>query len=101
MMSNPTDSERLYVVETKLDTVLTTVEKTNSKINDLTTSLSRYATRAELEAAVIERDRLIAELRKEDAKLAKRHQFNVWIAGVMSMAFGVGLTVLINMALKQ
>lgn len=100
-MSNPTDSERLYVVETKLDTVLTTVEKTNSKINDLTTSLSRYATRAELEAAVIERDRLIAELRKEDAKLAKRHQFNVWIAGVMSMAFGVGLTVLINMALKQ
>ena len=101
MMSNPTDSERLYVVETKLDTVLTTVEKTNSKINDLTTSLSRYATMAELVASVIERDRLIAELRKEDAKLAKRHQFNVWIAGVMSMAFGVGLTVLINMALKQ
>ena len=101
MMSNPTDSERLYVVETKLDTVLTTVEKTNSKINDLTTSLGRYATRAELEAAVIERDRLIAELRREDVKLAKRHQFNVWIAGVMSMAFGVGLTILINMALKQ
>ena len=101
MMSNPTDSERLYVVETKLDTVLTTVEKTNSKINDLTTSLSRYATRAELEAAVIERDRLIAELRREDAKLAKRHQFNVWMAGVMSMAFGVGLTTLINIALKQ
>ena len=100
-MSNPTDSERLYVVETKLDTVLTTVEKTNSKINDLTTSLGRYATRAELEAAVIERDRLIAELRMEDAKLAKRHQFNVWLAGVMSMAFGVGLTTLINIALKQ
>ena len=100
-MSNPTDSERLYVVETKLDTVLTTVEKTNSKINDLTTSLGRYATRAELEAAVIERDRLIAELRKEDAKLARRHQLNVWLAGVFSMAFGVGLTILINIALKQ
>ena len=101
MMSNPTDSERLYVVETKLDTVLTTVEKTNSKINDLTTSLGRYATRAELEAAVIERDRLIAELRREDTKLAKRHQFNVWLTGVMSTAFGGGLTILINMALKQ
>ena len=100
-MSNPTDSERLYVVETKLDTVLTTVEKTNSKINDLTTSLGRYATRAELEAAVIERDRLIAELRREDAKLAKRHQFNVWLTGVFSMAFGMGLNILINMALKQ
>ena len=100
MMSNPTDSERLYVVETKLDTVLTTVEKTNSKINDLTTALGRYATREELAAAVIERDRLIAELKREDAKLAKRHQFNVWLTGVMSTAFGIGLTVLINMAIK-
>ena len=99
-MTKPTDSERLYVVETKLDTVLSTVEKTNSKLNDLTTSLARYATRSELEAAVAERDSKIRELERADKNLAKKHQINVWLTSVFSAAFGIGLTILINMAIR-
>lgn len=99
-MTKLTESERLYVVETKLDTVLDAVEKTNNKIDDLTTSLSRYATRAELEAAIIERNAEIAALKEADRLLAKKHQLQVWLTGAFSMAFGVGLTVLINMAIK-
>ena len=99
-MTKLTESERLYVVETKLDTVLNAVEKTNNKIDELTTSLARYATRAELEAAIIERNAEIATLKEADKLLAKKHQLQVWLTGVFSMAFGVGLTVLINMAIK-
>ena len=99
-MTKPTESERLYVVETKLDTVLNAVEKTNNKIDELTTSLARYATRAELEAAIIERNAEIAALKETDKLLAKRHQLQVWLTGVFSMAFGIGLTILINMAIK-
>ena len=99
-MTKPTESERLYVVETKLDTVLNAVEKTNNKIDDLTTSLARYATRAELEAAVCERNAEIAALKKADKLLAKKHNFQVWLTGLFSMAFGIGLTILINMAIK-
>ena len=100
MMTNPTESERLYVVETKLDTVLNAVEKTNNKIDELTTSLDSYATRAELKAAIIERNAEIADLKESDKLLAKKHQFQVWLTGVFSMAFGIGLTILINMAIK-
>lgn len=99
-MTNPTESERLYVVETKLDTVLNAVEKTNNKIDELTTSLDSYATRAELKAAIIERNAEIADLRESDKLLAKKHQLQVWLTGAFSMAFGIGLTVLINMAIK-
>ena len=99
-MTNPTESERLYVVETKLDTVLNAVEKTNNKIDELTTSLARYATREELEAAVVERNAEIAALKETDKLLAKKHQFQIWLTGAFSMAFGIGLTILINMAIK-
>ena len=99
-MSKPTDSERLYVVETKLDTVLTAVEKTNSKIDELSTSLAKYATRAELEQAIIERNIEIASLKAADVTLSKRHTLNVWLTGIFGMAFGVGLTILINMAFR-
>ena len=99
-MTKLTESERLYVVETKLDTVLNAVEKTNNKIDELTTSLARYATRAELEAAIIERNAEIAALKEADKLLAKRHQLQVWLTGTFSMAFGVGLTILIDMAIK-
>ena len=99
-MTKLTESERLYVVETKLDTVLNAVEKTNNKIDELTTSLARYATRAELEAAIIERNAEIAALKEADRLLAKKHQFQVWLTGVFSMAFGIGLTILVDMAIK-
>ena len=99
-MTKLTESERLYVVETKLDTVLDAVEKTNNKIDELTTSLARYATRAELEAAIIERNAEIATLKEADKLLAKKHQLQVWLTGVFSMAFGMGLTILIDMAIK-
>ena len=99
-MTKLTESERLYVVETKLDTVLNAVEKTNTKIDELTTSLARYATRAELEAAIIERNIEIADLKEADILLAKKHAFQVWLTGVFSMAFGMGLTILMNMAIK-
>ena len=99
-MTNPTESERLYVVETKLDTVLIAVEKTNSKIDELGTSLAKYATRAELEQAIIERNLEIAALKQADEILAKRHALNVWLTGVFASAFGVGLTILIQMAFK-
>ena len=99
-MTKPTESERLYVVETKLDSVLNAVEKTNNKIDELTTSLTRYATRVELEAAIVERNDEIAALKETDKLLAKKHAFQVWLTGVLSMAFGVGLTILINMAIK-
>ena len=99
-MTNPTESERLYVVETKLDTVLNAVEKTNNKIDELTASLDSYATRAELKAAIIERNAEIADLKETDKLLAKKHQLQVWLTGAFSMAFGIGLTILINMAIK-
>ena len=74
--------------------------KINNKIDELTTSLARYATRAELEAAIIERNDDIAALKEADVLLAKKHVFQVWLTGAFSMAFGVGLTILFNMALK-
>lgn len=99
-MQNKTESERLYVVETKLDNVLTAVEKTNGKIDVLSESLARYATRAELESEITERNVEIVALREADKILAKRHLLSVWLTGTMSAAFGVGLTILIQMAFK-
>ena len=99
-MTNKTESERLYVVETKLDTVLNAVEKTNGKIDILSESLVRYATRSELEAAIIERNNEIASLRDADKLLARKHALNVWLTGVGASAFGVGMTILIQMAIK-
>ena len=99
-MADKTESERLYVVETKLDTVLDAVEKTNGKIDILSESLASYATRSELEAAVIERNNEIASLREADKLLARKHALNVWITGVSASAFGAGLTVLIQMAIR-
>lgn len=99
-MTRPTESERLYVVETKIDTVLTAVEKTNTKIDDLTTSLARYATRLELEEAIIERNTQIAELKKADASLAKKHTLQVWLTGSLSMIFGAVMAILIKIAFE-
>lgn len=100
-MAQPTESERLYVVETKLDTVLTAVERTNDKIDDLGSSLVKYATRAELEQAVIDGNLEIEELKKVDAILAKKHALNVWLTGTLSAAFGIGMTILIQMAFNK
>lgn len=99
-MTRPTESERLYVVETKIDTVLTAVEKTNTKIDELSTSLARYATRLELEEAIIERNAHIAELKKADAELAKKHALQVWITGSLSMIFGAVIAILIKIAFE-
>ena len=99
-MTTPTESERLYVVETKIDTVLTAVEKTNTKIDELSTSLARYATRLELEEAIIDRNTQIAELKKADAELAKRHALQVWVTGSLSAMFGAILAILIKIAFE-
>lgn len=99
-MNRPTESERLYVVETKIDTVLTAVEKTNTKIDELTTSLARYATRLELEEAIIERNTQIAELKKADANLAKKHALQVWVTGSLSAIFGAVIAILIKIAFE-
>ena len=99
-MTNKTESERLYVVETKLDTVLSAVEKTNTKIDDLSSSMMRYATKSELEEAILERNNEIASLREADKFLARKHALNVWLTGVGASAFGVGMTILIQMAIK-
>ena len=99
-MTKLTESERLYVVETKLDTVLSAVEKTNTKIDDLSSSLVRYATKVELEEAILERNNEIAALKLADEKLGKKHALQVWLTGAFSMAFGVGLTILADMAFK-
>ena len=99
-MTRPTESERLYVVETKIDTVLTAVEKTNTKIDELSDSLARYATRLELEEAIIDRNTQIAELKKADAELAKRHALQVWLTGSLSAVFGAVIAVLIKIAFE-
>ncbi len=99
-MTRPTESERLYVVETKIDTVLTAVEKTNTKIDELTTSLARYATRLELEEAIVERNAQIAELKKADSELAKKHALQVWLNGSLSAIFGAVIAILIKIALE-
>lgn len=99
-MTRPTESERLYVVETKIDTVLTAVEKTNTKIDELSDSLARYATRLELEEAIIDRNTQIAELKKADAELAKRHALQVWVTGSLSAVFGAVVAILIKMAFE-
>lgn len=93
-----TESERLYVVETKLDNVLTVVEKTNEKIDDLTMSLMKYATRAELEQAILDREEKIKELKNADVRISKRHHLTVWLTGVLASALGVLITLLINRA---
>lgn len=99
-MTRPTESERLYVVETKIDTVLTAVEKTNTKIDDLSTSLARYATRLELEEAIVERNTQIAELKMADANLAKKHALQVWVTGSLSAVFGAVIAILIKIAFE-
>lgn len=97
-MPGPTESERLYVVETKLDTVLHAVEKTNTELASLSTALTRYATRTELEQAIADRNAKISELKAMDERIARRHSLTVWLTGTMSAAAGVGITLLINMA---
>ena len=99
-MTRPTESERLYVVETKIDTVLTAVEKTNTKIDELSDSLARYATRLELEEAIIDRNTQIADLKKADDELAKRHALQVWVTGSLSAVFGAVVAILIKMAFE-
>ena len=99
-MTRPTESERLYVVETKLDTVLSAVEKTNTKIDDLSSSLVRYATRVELEEAVLERNNEIAALKLADEKLGKKHALQVWLTGSLSAAFGAVMAILLKIAFE-
>lgn len=99
-MDRPTESERLYVVETKIDTVLTAVEKTNTKIDDLSTSLSRYATRTELEGAIMERNAHIEELKQADANLAKKHALQSWVTGSLSAIFGAVIAILVKIAFE-
>lgn len=98
-MQNATESERLYVVETKLDNVLTAVAEINTGLGELKDSLNRYATREELEQAVLDREAQIEKLKAEDARIAKKHALNVWLTGTMSAGAGTGLTILITIAL--
>lgn len=88
------------MVETKIDTVLTAVEKTNAKIDALSASLARYATRTELEEAIIEHNTHVAELKKADAELAKRHALQVWVTGSLSAIFGAVVAILIKIAFE-
>ena len=99
-MTRPTESERLYVVETKLDTVLSAVEKTNTKIDDLSTSLVRYATKVELEESIADRNTEIAALKLADEKLGKRHALQVWLTGTLSAIFGAVMTILLKIAFE-
>lgn len=99
-MDRPTESERLYVVETKIDTVLTAVEKTNTKIDELSTSLARYATRLELEEAIMERNTKIAELKRADSELAKKHALQVWVTGSLSATLGAVIAILVKIAFE-
>lgn len=93
-----TESERLYVVETKLDSVLTSVEKTHDKIDGLVDSLNKYATREQLEQAIVDRDNKIKLLMEEDSRLAHKHVLTVWVTSLLTGATGVGITMLVQRA---
>ena len=99
-MTRPTESERLYVVETKLDSVLSAVEKTNTKIDDLSSSLVRYATRVELEEAIIERNTEIEALKLADERLGKKHALQVWLTSSLSALFGAVVAILVKLAFE-
>ena len=95
-MTKLTNEERLAVVETKLDTVLSAIEKTNDKLDSLGKSLSTYATKQELSNAVAERTKQIQELELSIIETKKRHSLSVWITGTLSAVFGVILTLLVT-----
>ena len=63
-------------------------------------SMEHYATRVELEEAIVERNLEIAALKLADKELSKRHSFQVWITGSLSAVFGAVLAILIKIAFE-
>ena len=97
-MTKLTESERLAVLETKVDSILEVVEKTNTKIDNLSGSLTTYVTKGELDKAIIERNEQIGALKLALGDVARKHTFTVWLTGTFSAAAGVLLTILIQRA---
>ena len=97
-MTTLTQTERLAVLETKVDTVLEAVEKTSIKIDGLGGSLNAYAKKTELYNAVAERNKIVASLEKRVEDMAKAHTWTVWLTGTFSAAAGITLTLLIEKA---
>lgn len=81
-MTKNSQEERLAVLETKMDTVISQQKDTNAKLDQL---LPTLATRAELDA-----------LRKEWSVLRKRNTLQIWLTGTLSAVFGVVMTILIQ-----
>lgn len=74
-MTKLNNGERLVALETKMDIVIATVEKTNGKLDRL---LPTYATKEELEA------------------VKRRNTWITVLVGVLSAIFGSVLTYLVN-----
>lgn len=85
-MANPTELERLVVVETKLDAVIEQNKLMTAKLDDL---LGSYVPRAEYE-----KDMKDMELKIERAK--KRTSLQTWVTGSLSALFGAILMYLIT-----
>ena len=97
-MTAQTDGERLVALETKVDSILEVVEKTNTKIDGLSSSLTTYVTKGELDKAIIERNEQIGALKLSIIDVARKHTLTVWLTGTFSAAAGVLLTILIQRA---
>lgn len=93
-----TELERLVALETKMDTIITTVDKINTKIDE---ALPNIVTHAQFADYKEENTRAIAGLEKKFETVKLKNTITVWISGTLSAIFGAILAILIKAYLER
>ena len=99
-----TEIERLVAVETRLSSVEKTLNKIDQKLDIL---IPTFASKAQIDAEAAEREKRIAEVKTDlDAKIMtlgnnlesakKRSSMQSWLTGILGMAFGAVMALLIQ-----
>lgn len=90
--------ERLVAVETKMDTVIETVDKINNKLDE---ALPNIVTHSQFAEYRNQQDKKNAELEKKFENVKLKNTITVWISGTLSAIFGAILAILIKSYLER
>ena len=90
--------ERLVALETKMDSIIDTVEKINNKIDQ---ALPNNVTHAQFSEYKEEQTRVNTELEKKFENVKLKNTITVWISGTLSAIFGAILAILIKAYLER
>jgi predicted outer membrane lipoprotein len=92
-MSEKPEQERLAVLETKVDSLIKSVEGVTTKLDLL---LPTFVTQAQLTEKTSGLNGEITALKVELVNAKKRSNLQTWLTGTLSAAFGVFMTILIQ-----